>query len=314
MIEMKPLSKEMKLNFKKQHYKIVGQHSACKLCYWTKESIKTGGKKHCYKEKFYSDIGIKSHRCLQCTPSLTFCTLRCKHCWRDISLTRGTKISIDEDDNIKFIIDGLFKAQKELLTGLGGVKHSEKYLKEAYTPKNIAISLSGEPFCFENLSELIKEFHKRDCITFLVTNGTFPEKIEKLETLPTQLYVSLTSSNKEMMQKLQSPLIPDAWERLNKTLDILPEIKTRKVIRMTMIKNINTKNLEKFVPLILKAKPNFIEVKSYIAIGSSRERLGLDFMLSHKEIKEISEKISKLTGYEIKDEQKESRVVLLKRQ
>ena len=187
-------------------------------------------------------------------------------------------------------------------------------MKEAYTPKNIAISLSGEPFCFENLSELIKEFHKRDCITFLVTNGTFPEKIEKLETLPTQLYVSLTSSNKEMMQKLQIPLIPDAWERLNKTLEILPEIKTRKVIRMTMIKNINTKNLEKFAPLILKAKPDYIEVKSYMAVGSSRERLGSKYMLTHEEIKNISEKLCKLINYKIKDEQKESRVVLLKRQ
>jgi len=103
----------------RQRYKIVGNHSAAKLCLWTKKSIKTGGKEHCYKEKFYKDIGIKSHRCLQCTPAVMWCSLRCQFCWRAIEITLGQKI--EKEDEPELIIEGLINAQKQLLSGLGGV-------------------------------------------------------------------------------------------------------------------------------------------------------------------------------------------------
>ena len=292
-------------------YKLVGNHSAAKLCLWTKKSIKTGGEEHCYKEKFYGDIGIKSHRCLQCTPAVSFCSLRCQFCWRAIELTLGQKIA--DEDEPEFIVDGLIKAQRQLLSGLGGILHNEKYLKEAYQPSNVAISLSGEPTCYSRLSELIGEFHKRDMKTFLVTNGTFPERLEALKTLPTQLYVSLCSNSKEMLEKVQKPLIKDAWERLNKTLEMFPEIKTRRVIRLTMVKDLNMIEPEKYAKLIEKALPDFLEVKSFMSVGFSRQRLAYSTMPSHEEIKEFAKKIADSTGYKIADEKRDSRVVLLKK-
>jgi len=295
----------------RQRYKLVGSHSAAKLCLWTKKSIKTGGKEHCYKEQFYKDIGIKSHRCLQCTPAVSWCSLRCQFCWRAIELTLGQKIA--DEDEPKFIVEGLLEAQKQLLSGLGGIPHNEKYLKEAYIPSNVAISLSGEPTCYSRLSDLIKEFHKRNITTFLVTNGTFPERLEVLETLPTQLYVSLCSNSKEMFEKVQKPLIKDAWERLNKTLELFPSIKTRRVIRLTMVKDLNMVEPEKYAKLIEKALPNFIEVKSFMSVGFSRQRLPYSVMPSHEEIKEFAEKIANSTGYRISDEKRDSRVVLLKK-
>jgi tRNA wybutosine-synthesizing protein 1 len=295
----------------RQRYKLVGNHSAAKLCLWTKKSIKTGGEEHCYKEKFYGDIGIKSHRCLQCTPAVSFCSLRCQFCWRAIELTLGQKIA--DEDEPEFIVDGLIKAQRQLLSGLGGILHNEKYLKEAYQPSNVAISLSGEPTCYSRLSELIGEFHKRDMKTFLVTNGTFPERLEALKTLPTQLYVSLCSNSKEMLEKVQKPLIKDAWERLNKTLEMFPEIKTRRVIRLTMVKDLNMIGPEKYAKLIEKALPDFLEVKSFMSVGFSRQRLAYSTMPSHEEIKEFAKKIADSTGYKIADEKRDSRVVLLKK-
>jgi len=295
----------------RQRYKLVGNHSAAKLCLWTKKSIKTGGEEHCYKEKFYSDIGIKSHRCLQCTPSVSWCSLRCQFCWRATELTLGQKIA--DEDEPEFIVDGLIKAQRQLLSGLGGIPHDEKYLKEAYQPSNVAISLSGEPTCYSRLSELIGEFHKRDMKTFLVTNGTFPERLEALKTLPTQLYVSLCSNSKEMLEKVQKPLIKDAWERLNKTLEMFPEIKTRRVIRLTMVKDLNMIEPEKYAKLIEKALPDFCEIKSFMSVGFSRQRLAYSTMPSHEEIKEFAEKIADSTGYKIADEKRDSRVVLLKK-
>jgi tRNA wybutosine-synthesizing protein 1 len=295
----------------RQRYKIVGNHSAAKLCLWTKKSIKTGGKEHCYKEQFYKDIGIKSHRCLQCTPAVSWCSLRCQFCWRATELTLGQKIT--DEDEPKFIVENLLDAQKQLLSGLGGIPHNEEYLKEAYKPSNVAISLSGEPTCYSKLSELIAEFHKRDMKTFLVTNGTLPERLEALETLPTQLYVSLCSNSKEMMEEVQKPLVKNAWEKLNQTLELFPNIKTRKVIRLTMVKNLNMIEPEKYAKLIEKTSPNFIEVKSFMSVGFSRQRLPYSIMPFHEEIKDFAEKISESIGYKIADEKRDSRVVLLKK-
>jgi len=296
---------------KRQRYKIVGNHSAAKLCLWTRKSIRTGGKEHCYKEQFYKDIGIKSHGCLQCTPAVMWCSLRCSFCWRAIELTLGQNIS--KEDEPKFIVDGLIKAQRQLLTGLGGVLHDEKYLKEAYNPSHAAISLSGDPCCYSKLSGLIKEFHKKNMKTFLVTNGTFPERLESLEILPTQLYVSLCSNSKEMMNKVQKPLVKNAWEKLNKTLELLPNLKTRKVIRLTLVRDLNMIEPAKYAKLIEKALPNFVECKSFMSVGFSRSRLPYSSMPLHEEIKEFSEKLSNSLGYKIADEKKDSRVVLLKK-
>lgn len=295
----------------KAGYKIVGNHSAVKLCLWTRKSIKSGEKEFCYKEKFYGDIGIKSHRCLQMTPSLPFCTLRCAFCWRDTTITYPKWTGdLDEPEEI---VEKSIKAQRELLSGLGGVPHSEKHLKEAMEPSNVAISLAGEPTFYEKLSQLIEVFHKKNIKTFLVTNGTLPERLEKLETLPTQLYVSLCSNSKEMMEKIQKPLIPDAWERLNKTLELLPSLKTRKVIRLTLVKNLNMSEPEKYTKLISKASSDFIEVKAGMSVGFARlqNRIKYEDMASHDEIKKFAGKIADSLGYKITDEKRDSRVVLL---
>jgi tRNA wybutosine-synthesizing protein 1 len=149
--------------------------------------------------------------------------------------------------------------------------------------------------------------------TFVVTNGTFPERIEKLETLPTQLYVSLCSNSKEMMKLVQDPLIPDAWERLNRTLELLPSLNTRKAIRLTMVRDLNMRDPEKYAKLLEKANPNFIEVKGFMSVGFSRLRLPYSAMPSHEEVREFAEKIANSIGYKVADEKRESRVVLLKR-
>ena len=56
---------------------------------------------------------------------------------------------------------------------------------------------------------------------------------------------------------------------------------------------------------------DFIEVKGYMFLGSSRGRLKSENAPSHQEIRAFSEKLSALTGYYVQDEQIESRVTLL---
>lgn len=208
------------------------------------------------------------------------------------------------------------QAQKQLLAGLGGVPHSEKHLKEAYIPKHVAISLDGEPTMYPKLAELILSFHRKDMTTFLVTNGTNPEKLEELMTknaLPTQLYVSVYGCTKEILYKVAHPIIKDAWEKLNKTLEILPDLKTRKVCRLTLVRNVNMIEPEKWGELLIKGKPDFVECKAAMSVGYAKAqgRMTEEDMPMHEEIREFATKVASSMGYEVVNEKKDSRVVLL---
>src|SRR4030042_3294919 len=111
---------------KRQHYAIVGKHSAVQVCRWTKKSLRNEG--ICYKEQFY---GIKSHLCCQMSPSVMWCPNRCLHCWRAIELTIDNELK-GEVDTPKEIIDGCIKAQRELLSGFKiNEKPKKKQLSKA---------------------------------------------------------------------------------------------------------------------------------------------------------------------------------------
>ncbi|RKY01305.1 MAG: hypothetical protein DRP54_03975 [Spirochaetes bacterium] len=112
---------------------------------------------------------------------------------------------------------------------------------------------------------------------------------------------------------LDRPANKDFWERLLKSLEIMNSFSCRKVIRLTMVKGYNMKNPEGYAKLINIANPDFVELKAYMHVGESRKRLPREAMPFHEDVKEFAEKVSELSGYPYKDEQKESRVVLLAR-
>jgi len=298
----------------KQHYRIVGGHSAVQICRWTKKSLVNEGA--CYKEKFY---GIKSHLCCQMSPSVMWCQNQCLHCWRAIEYNLGTKL--EKIDNHEKIIENCILAQRKLLSGFGGnEKINRKKFKEAQSPRQFAISLSGEPTLYPKLAELIKELRKQGKTSFLVTNGLLPEVLKKLgekSALPTQLYVSLNTSNKKLYNKWHRSKQKNAWEKLNQTLELLPNLSTRKVIRMTLVKDLNMEDemIKDYIKLIKKAQPDFIEVKGFMSVGFSRERLSYERMPRHWEVKDYAKKIVKELGkpHKILDSHEFSRVVLIGR-
>jgi len=291
----------------KKGYRFAGnlKHAAAKVCHWTKKSLLDEGV--CYKEKFY---GIESHRCLQMSPSIPFCHQKCLFCWRDISIT---KTEWDEDfDDPKVIIDDCIAAQRNLLCGFfGNALVNKKKLKESQTPKNAAISLAGEPMLYPGINDLISEFIHRNFTTFLVTNGMTPSKLGNLEKEPTQLYISLDAPNKEVYNKLCQPQISKGWEHLNESLDLLSSFNCRKVLRTTCVKDYNMKNPEEYADIIKKSNPDFIEIKAYMYVGSSRNRLLLENMPSLNDVKSFAESIGRLCDREIVNSASESRVVLL---
>ncbi len=307
---------------KRQHYAIVGKHSAVQICRWTKKSLRDEGT--CYKEQFY---GIKSHLCCQMSPSVMWCPNRCLHCWRAIEMTIGNELK-GKVDSPKQIIYGCIKAQRGLLSGFKIDKNSKKKqlskanmkkFKEAQEPMQFAISLSGEPMVYEHIGGIVEELRKRSKTSFIVTNGLYPEKIEELEKkkqLPTQLYISVNASNKEIYDKIHRSSKKDAWERLNKSLEIISKLrdKTRTVFRMNLILGLNMleKDAKQYAEMIKKTNPMFVEIKAFMCVGFANQRIPYNKMPYHKDIVEFSRKILQfLPEYKFLDEKKESRVVLL---
>lgn len=301
------LSNENLQKLQKMGYRFVGNkgHAATKICHWTKKSILDEGE--CYKQKFY---GIKSHRCLQMSPSIPFCHQKCLFCWRDLSVTKTEwKGEYDEPGEI---IDGCITAQKNLLCGFfGNEKANKKKLEELQKPNNAAISLAGEPMLYPKIDDLIEEFHKRNFTTFLVSNGMTPDKLKNLENEPTQLYISLDAPDKETFLKLCNPQIENGWNNLNNSLELLSSFNSRKVIRMTCVKDFNMHSIKKYAELIKKSNPDFVEIKAYMFVGYSRKRLQWENMPSNKEIYEFAQLIAEACDMEVKDKSYESRVVLL---
>ncbi len=298
------LPEETKKELEDRQYRFVGNHSAVRTCNWLKESLRCDDV--CYKQKFY---GIESHRCLQMTPAL-LCNQRCRHCWRDTSFFSSEwEGPVDDPEEI---IDGCIEAQRELISGFGGNEEvSKKKLEEAKKPNQAAISLTGEPMFYPRISELIEEFHRRDFTTFLVTNGTFPERIEKLKELPTNLYVSVEAPNKELYREHCHPVEEDSWEKLQKTLELVGNLGTTSVLRITCMEGVNMHLPDEFAELAQEAGFDYVEAKAYMHIGYSQKRLPRETMPSHEDVKKFARELESKSSYEVSDEQKRSRVVLL---
>ena len=300
---------------KRQHYRIAGKHSAVQICRWTKHSLI--GEGECYKHKFY---GIPSWRCCEISPSAVWCDNKCLHCWRAVEATQGNKMNPKMIDKPELIIKECIENRNKLLTGFGGHNrlNKERY-RESQEPTHFAISLIGEPTLYPKIGELISLLRKKGKTSFIVTNGLHSEilkKMEKRKQLPTQLYLSLNSSNEKDYVEWHKSSMKNAWKKYNETLNLLNKITKegkRTVLRMTLVRDMNMddEHIEEFANIIKKSGVMYVEVKSFMCLGSSRERLSYETMPSFKEIQIFAKKLAKAAGYLVLDEHMTSRIVLL---
>ncbi|MSR85951.1 4-demethylwyosine synthase TYW1 [Candidatus Woesearchaeota archaeon] len=301
---MQQLTEESKKELEKQQYRVVGKHSAVKVCGWTKKMIK--GEGGCYKLKFY---GIMSNQCMQMSTSIS-CANRCTFCWRGYKAPVGKEWEWDVDEP-EDILKGSLHAHKKLLDGFGGNPEAHKGAYEASkTVRHVALSLTGEPITYPKMNALLKRFNEEYISTFIVTNAQYPECIRDLEPV-TQLYISVDAPNKELLKTIDVPLFSDYWERLNKSLEYLAQKKERTCIRLTLIKEQNMCDIEGYATLIHKGDPDFLELKSYMFVGASQQRLTYANMPTHEETVVFSQElITLLPEYEIVSEHIPSRVVM----
>lgn len=308
-------SSEQKKDLEKKHYGIVGNHSAVQICDWTKRSLRN--EDECYKHWFY---GVETFTCAQITPNALWCDQNCIFCWRPAEnmLRKEIKETVDSP---KEIIDNVLKQKWKLLVGFKGFNNvSKKKLEIALNefPSHWAISLSGEPTLYPKLPELIKEIrkHKEVKSVFLVTNGQNPEMIKRLKkekALPTQLYISLNAFDNESYKKINKGIKNDGWKKLLTSLKLLKSLKTRTVIRLTLIKGLNTskEQLEELAKLIELSQADFVEIKAYMHIGYSRQRLEMQNMPTHLEIKKYAKQMELfLPSFKYLDEHKLSRILV----
>ena len=308
------ISPSIKKKLNKAKYGVFN-HSAVELCHYTKKSFST--EDSCYKHKFY---GISTHRCMEMTPCAMNCENRCIYCWRPAEFYDTLEMPEHLVDDPKTIVHNLLEERRKLLVGFYGKRDvNATKLDESFFPEHYAISLSGEPTMYPKLPGLIKYLYtlKATKSIFLVTNGQEPDMLYRLQdenALPTQIYLSTNASNRNMFYKINGPRHKDAWERWLKSLQFISEAKTRTVLRMTLIRNFNDdeKYYSEFADLIKKGSPHFIELKSYMHVGMSINRLEESNMLEMDEVQNFSQGIKKhLLGYSTMDESEISRIVVL---
>ena len=311
LIQIKPA---IAAQLKKAKYG-VADHSTVELCHWTKKSFKHEGS--CYKHQFY---GILTHRCMEFSPAGMYCENRCVYCWRPMEFYDAMKMEPEQVAEPEQILRKLMGERKKLIDGFyGDSRNDNQRLDESLLPTHYAISLSGEPTMYPKLPELIKYLKSLEATKsiFLVTNGQEPDMIQKLQdedALPTQLYLSTNAADYESFIKINKPKYDDSWERWNKTLDMLKNLDTRTVLRITLIRNYNDQKemIPAFADMFRKASPHFIEIKSYMHIGRSTNRLEHENMLEMSEVKKFSEEIAKQSKiFSIMDESLVSRISIL---
>jgi tRNA wybutosine-synthesizing protein 1 len=289
----------------KQGYRLVGHHSAVKICGWTKNLILNKG--GCYKFAFY---GIRSHQCLQMTTSM-FCGSRCVFCWR------GQKAPVSKEwygpiDDPEAIIAHACDEHVGLLNGhKKNPKANLKLVEEMSKIKHVALSLTGEPITYPRLNELLASFHNKKISTFLVTNAQYPDLVEKIKYV-TQLYLSIDAPNLELLKKVDNPLYEDFYDRMLKCLDVLKTRKYRTCIRLTLVKGLNMEDFRGYADLINRGSPDFTELKSYMHLGASKKRLTTSNMPTMDEVRDFTKQLlTFLPDYEFIQEHTPSRVCLL---
>eukprot|EP00545_Synedropsis_sp_CCMP1620_P004731 CAMPEP_0119015982 /NCGR_PEP_ID=MMETSP1176-20130426/11751_1 /TAXON_ID=265551 /ORGANISM="Synedropsis recta cf, Strain CCMP1620" /LENGTH=811 /DNA_ID=CAMNT_0006969307 /DNA_START=17 /DNA_END=2452 /DNA_ORIENTATION=+ len=306
------------LALKKEGYRLIGTHSAVKLCRWTKHQLR--GRGGCYKHTFY---GITSYQCMEATPSLA-CANKCVFCWRHHKNPVGKEWRWKTDDP-HFIVAEAVKEHVKMIKetkGIPGVKMDR--WKEAHTVKHCALSLVGEPIMYPRIDEFLGDLHERDISTFLVTNGQHPLAIASIRPI-TQLYVSVDAPTPESLIAIDRPLFSDAWERLQQSLSMLKDKGQRTVARLTVVKGWNSDEVEGYAKLIALGHVSLVEVKGVTFCGKSdASNLNMSNTPWHHEViqlvRTLKEEIDKLRQddpaipeYDIACEHRHSVSVLLAR-
>ena len=153
--------------------------------------------------------------------------------------------------------------------------------------------------------------------TFIVTNGTLPERIQSLNSLPSQLYITLPAPNREVYKKVCRPMIKNGWEKILDSLSLVESLSCRSVVRLTAVKNLNLsdKFIDDYLRIVTMANPNFFEIKGFTLQASAlkiKERLNSEkpmqfFFPSFEYLEDLASKFEELGSFSLIYKNKASR-------
>jgi tRNA wybutosine-synthesizing protein 1 len=252
----------LRQSLSKQGYKLIGSHSAVKLCRWTKAMLR--GRGGCYKHTFYN---ISSYQCMEMTPNLA-CANKCVFCWRHHTNPVGRDFTW-KVDSPEFLVESALAEHRAMLRPLKGVPGvTTDRLADAMNVRHCALSLVGEPIMYPRINDFVSLLHHKHISTFLVSNAQFPDRVRDLGIV-TQLYLSIDAATPAELKAIDRPLFEDFWERMLACLHELRQKPYRTVFRLTLVDGYNMTNLHEYGRLIEIARPDFIEVKGVTYCGDS---------------------------------------------
>lgn len=266
------------------------------------------GKGGCYKHTCY---GIMSHRCMEHTPNVS-CANKCVFCWRNHINPVALAWKFDQDDPETILEESLRRHGETIEEQCLSPNALDARKDEARQVAHCALSLVGEPVAYPKIAAFLAGLHRRRISSFLVTNGQFPDALRALPRV-TQLYLSCDSADKEGLQSVGRPLFKDFWERYMESLDILSSRSERTVCRLTLLRGVNMGKPEDWLPVLLRASPDFIELKGATMAGIFSETgLNTMNMPTHQEVKLFGEElVALMPGYGLAVEHEHSICVLL---
>ena len=138
--------------------------------------------------------------------------------------------------------------------------------------------------------------------THLVTNGTMPDRLESMNTLPSHLFISLYAPDERTYLEVCKPLVPDGWSRMKKTLQLLPTLSCPSTVELTLVKGLNMIKAEEYSKLIKPANPDTIHLKVAQRVGDSEKRTTDEAVPAWNEVESFAEEISRATGYALSDQ------------
>ncbi|MBN2155927.1 MAG: radical SAM protein [Candidatus Lokiarchaeota archaeon] len=227
---------------------------------------------------------------------------------------RALSLLLEESGNVSQLMDVMVSNEDDI----------RKSYKNALHPNHAAISLDGEPTLYPYIGEFVHLFRKRGFTTFIVTNGTTPEVIQRLEqsnNLPSILYVTLPPPNKKDYLYIHRPKMPGTWEKIQKTLSMLKELPTRTVLRITSVSHLNIRDdlIDGYISSINQIRPNFLDIKGFTLEGASMsisDRLssnkpGSYFFPEYNELSAFARNLAIKSGFPIIETHEGSRDILL---
>ena len=132
---------------------------------------------------------------------------------------------------------------------------------------------------------------------------------------PTQLYVSVDAADRRTFESTVKAVEDDAWERLIETLDVLAaKEETRTVLRTTLLAGYNMSRPAWYAAMFDRADADFVEMKAFMHVGNSRDRLDRDVMPDHEDVVAFTEAVGEyLPTHPVLRDVEVSRVALLAR-